>query len=166
MLQNAAIRLRKVEPRDLPFLYVVENDAGQWAESDTHNPLSHKDLSDYIETSTGDIYRDGQLRLIIENQAGESVGVADMFDFDARNGKVALGLYILPERRSGGIACQTVELLQKYAFSFLHLQQLYAIISVDNAACMRLFEKLGFVHTATLVRWANNTDAAVWQKFS
>ena len=38
-----------------------------WADSDTHNPLSRHDLHQYIENTTGDIYRDGQLRLIIED---------------------------------------------------------------------------------------------------
>ena len=59
------VRLRKLEPSDLPFLYRWENDAAVWADSDTHNPLSQQDLRSYIENTTGDIYRDGQLRLII-----------------------------------------------------------------------------------------------------
>ena len=61
------LRLRKIEPSDLPFLYQWENDATMWADSDTHNPLSRHDLHQYIENTTGDIYRDGQLRLIIED---------------------------------------------------------------------------------------------------
>lgn len=69
MLLSDKISLRKLEPRDLPFLYQWENDTTAWAMSDTHNPLSQKDLRDYIESSTGDIYRDGQLRLIIESNS-------------------------------------------------------------------------------------------------
>ena len=61
------LRLRKIEPTDLPYLYQWENDARMWADSDTHNPLSQADLREYIASSTGDIYRDGQLRLIIED---------------------------------------------------------------------------------------------------
>ena len=60
------IRLRKLEPSDLPFLYQWENDASSWADGSNHNPLSQRDLRDYIESTTGDIYKDGQLRLIIE----------------------------------------------------------------------------------------------------
>lgn len=165
MLHNTHIRLRKVEPQDVPFLYIVENDTVQWNETDVHNPLSQKDLHDYIESSTGDIYRDGQLRLIIENLDGTTLGVADLFDLDIRNSKAALGLYVLPEWRSKRVAFQAVELLEEYAFSFLRLHQLYAVISVRNAACMHLFEQLGYRHTATLVQWVNNSDATVWQKF-
>ena len=52
------IRLRKIEPSDLPFLYQWENDATAWADGVNHNPLSQQDLRAYIESTTGDIYRD------------------------------------------------------------------------------------------------------------
>ena len=61
------IRLRKLEPSDLPFLYLWENDASSWADGANHNPLSQQDLRDYIDSTTGDIYKDGQLRLVIES---------------------------------------------------------------------------------------------------
>ena len=79
-----------------------------WADSDTHNPLSRHDLHQYIENTTGDIYRDGQLRLIIEDSqlltlnsqlSTKVVGCIDLFDFDARNRKAAIGMYIAPEAR-------------------------------------------------------------------
>ncbi|MBQ2520315.1 MAG: ribosome small subunit-dependent GTPase A [Paludibacteraceae bacterium] len=61
------VHLRKLEPSDLPYLYLWENDASVWADGSNHNPLSQQDLRDYIASTTGDIYRDGQLRLIIES---------------------------------------------------------------------------------------------------
>ena len=63
------IKLRKIEPDDLPFLYQWENDSRAWADGANHNPLSQQDLRDYIQSTTGDIYRDGQLRLIIESNS-------------------------------------------------------------------------------------------------
>ena len=66
------MRLRKLEPYDLPFLYQWENDAAMWVDADTHNPLSQQDLRGYIESTTGDIYKDGQLRLITE-QGGQTL---------------------------------------------------------------------------------------------
>ncbi len=167
MLQNEHIRLRKVEPQDLPFLYVVENDDAQWREASTHNPLSQKDLRDYIETSTGDIFRDGQLRLIIEEKATkQTLGVADLFDFDPLAGKAALGLYIIAGARGKHIAEQTVMLLEEYAFTFLHLHQLYAIISVANTSCMRLFERMKYHASAQLLCWNGEHDAVVWQRLN
>ena len=141
------IKLRKIEPSDLPFLYQWENDVTMWADSDTHNPLSRHDLHQYIENTTGDIYRDGQLRLIVEGVADTSspnspvasspniIGCIDLFDFDARNRKAAIGMYIAPEARGKGVGKQAVRLLLDYALDFLHLRMVYAIISVHNTAC-------------------------------
>ncbi len=173
MFNNGTIRLRKVEPVDLPFLYAVENDDSQWLESAVHNPLSQKDLRDYIELSTGDIFKDGQLRLIVERREKrqrtkdewQTVGVCDLFDFDPLARKAAIGLYVVPSARGQHIAHQTMLLLEEYAFSFLRLQQLYAIISIDNISCIRLFESLLYHASARLLKWNGKQDAIVFQRF-
>ena len=164
------LRLRKIEPSDLPFLYQWENDATMWADSDTHNPLSRHDLHQYIENTTGDIYRDGQLRLIIEGVADTSspniIGCIDLFDFDARNRKAAIGMYIAPEARGQGVGKQAVQLLEDYAFGFLHLRMLYAIISVHNTACSHIYEQMGYLPSSLLKDWTLEGDAILWQKRS
>ena len=157
------LRLRKIEPSDLPFLYQWENDATSWAESDTHNPLSRHDLHQYIENNTGDIYRDGQLRLMIE-QGGQTLGCIDLFDFDARNRKAAIGMYIAPDARGKGVGSEAVKQLLNYAFDFLHLRMVYAIISVNNHACSHIYEQLGFAPSSPLKDWTLEGDAILWQK--
>ena len=160
------LKLRKIEPSDLPFLYQWENDATMWADSDTHNPLSRHDLHQYIENTTGDIYRDGQLRLIIEESqlSTKVVGCIDLFDFDARNRKAAIGMYIAPEARGKGVGKQAVQLLLDYAFDFLHLRMVYAIISVHNIACSHIYEQMGFRPSSPLANWTLEGDAILWQK--
>ena len=159
-------RLRKIEPSDLPFLYQWENDATMWADSDTHNPLSRHDLHQYIENTTGDIFRDGQLRLIIEDSqlSTEIVGCIDLFDFDARNRKAAIGMYISPDARGNGVGKQAVQLLEDYAFGFLHLRMLYAIISVHNTPCSHIYEQMGYLPSSLLKDWTLEGDAILWQK--
>lgn len=186
-MNEVNLRLRKIEPSDLPFLYQWENDATMWADSDTHNPLSRHDLHQYIENTTGDIYRDGQLRLIITNlqqsdlpttgeadlqpQSGDLtsslpciLGCIDLFDFDARNRKAAIGMYIAPEARGKGVGKQAVQLLLDYAFNFLHLRMVYAIISVHNTACSHIYEQMGFTPSSPLANWTLEGDAILWQK--
>ena len=167
--------MRKIEPSDLPFLYQWENDATMWADSDTHNPLSRHDLHQYIENTTGDIYRDGQLRLIIEDSqlstlnsqlSTKIVGSIDLFDFDARNRKAAIGMYIAPDARGRGVGKQAVQLLLDYAFNFLHLRMVYAIISVNNVACSRLYEQMDFLPSSPLRAWTLEGDAILWQKMN
>lgn len=159
------IRLRKLEPEDLPFLYRWENDARAWADSDTHNPLSTYDLRQYLESSTGDIYRDGQLRLVIDNE-GETVGCIDLFDFDPRNRKAAVGMYIAPSARGGGMGKDAVRLLEEYAFGHLRLRLLYAVIADTNLPCTAVFHALGYEAAGHLQRWTIESDATVWLKLS
>ena len=159
------IKLRKIEPNDLPFLYQWENDVTMWADSDNHNPLSQYDLREYIASSTGDIYRDGQLRLIIDD-AGSTMGCVDLFDFDPRNRKAAIGMYIAPHARQKGVGSCAIQLLLNYAFETLNLRMIYAVIAVQNLACSSIFEKLGFAPSSILRRWTLEDDAILWQKYN
>ena len=156
------LRLRKIEPNDLPYLYQWENDASAWADGSNHNPLSQQDLRDYIESTTGDIYRDGQLRLIIEE--GATIGCIDLFDFDPRNRRAAIGMYIAPEWRGKGLGKQAVEALERYAFGHLQLRVLYAIIATDNTACSALYKGAGYQPSSPLPAWTLEADAVVWVK--
>lgn len=158
------IRLRKLEPTDLPFLYQWENDASTWADGANHNPLSQKDLRDYIESTTGDIYKDGQLRLIIEDPSGQTIGCIDLFDFDIRNRRAAIGMYIAPEYRGKGIGTKAVESLEEYAFQQLDLRLLYAVISTNNIPCTQLYKNLDYSPSSVLKGWTLESDAILWQK--
>ena len=185
--ENAKIiKLRKLEPSDLPFLYQWENDASVWADGSNHNPLSQQDLRDYIESTTGDIYKDGQLRLIIHSssesvcqqsglsgeaglssvspQDGLTLGCVDLFDFDPRNRRAAIGMYIAPQYRGQGIGREAVRLLEEYAFDFLHMRIIYAIISTSNTACSELYRQAGYTPSSVLPSWTLEADAVLWFK--
>lgn len=157
------IRLRKIEPTDIPYLYQWENDAQMWADSNTHNPLSQYDLREYIASSTGDIYKDGQLRLMIDDE-GATMGCIDLFDFDPRNRKAAIGMYIAPHARGKGIGTKAVKLIEEYAFDFLKLRMLYAIIAINNTACSTIYKKEGYQPSSILKAWTIEDDAILWQK--
>lgn len=157
------IRLRKIEPTDIPYLYQWENDARMWADSDTHNPLSQADLREYVASSTGDIYRDGQLRLMIDED-GSTMGCIDLFDFDPRNRKAAIGMYIAPHARGRGIGTKSVKLIEEYAFGFLKLRMLYAIIATKNTACSTIYKKEGYEPSSILKAWTIEDNAILWQK--
>lgn len=159
------IKLRKIEPTDLPFLYQWENDAASWADGSTHNPLSQQDLRDYIASSTGDIYRDGQLRLIVMTD-GAVAGCVDLFDFDPRNRRAAIGMYIAPHMRGKGVGNASLAELERYAFSFLQLRVIYAVISEKNTACTELFRQCGYTPSAQLPAWTLEGAAVIWSKLS
>lgn len=163
------IKLRKIEPTDLPFLYQWENDASAWADGANHNPLSQQDLRAYIESTTGDIYRDGQLRLIIEdlstlNFQPSTLGCIDLFDFDPRNRRAAIGMYIAPEHRGKGVGKEALRLLEQYAFGHLNLRVLYAVIATNNTACTTLYRNAGYTGSSPLSHWTLEDDAVIWIK--
>ena len=177
------VHLRKLEPSDLPYLYLWENDASVWADGSNHNPLSQQDLRDYIASTTGDIYRDGQLRLIIESvspqdglsaqrsvsetvcqRSGLTYGCVDLFDFDPRNRRAAIGMYIAPEFRGKGVGHEALQALEAYAFGHLHLRVLYAVIATSNIPCSSLYRSAGYTPSSPLPAWTLESDAILWFK--
>ena len=177
------LRLRKIEPSDLPFLYQWENDASSWADGANHNPLSQQDLRDYIASTSGDIYKDGQLRLVIQSvseavckqrglsaqrsvspQDGLTIGCIDLFDFDPRNRRAAIGMYIAPEYRGKGVGHEALKQLEAYAFDFLRLRCLYAVIATNNIPCSALYEHAGYQPSSPLPAWTLESDAVIWIK--
>ena len=168
------VSLHKIEPADLPFLYQWENDASAWADGANHNPLSQQDLRDYIASSTGDIFRDGQLRLIIQSPisnpqspiSNATIGCIDLFDLDPRNRRAAIGMYIAPEYRGRGFGREAVQALEDYAFRFLHLRLLYAVIATRNIPCSHLYATMGYQPSSPLPAWTLESDAVLWLKQS
>ena len=164
------IHLRKIEPTDLPFLYQWENDADVWSDGSNHNPMSQKDLRDYVESSTGDIYKDGQLRLMIEcflsDNAGtpETIGCVDLFDLDLRNARAAVGIYIAPAYRNQGWGSLTLQEVEKYAFGFLNLRTLFAIVSQTNTVSCAIFQKSQYKPSGHLTQWTLEGDAILYIK--
>ena len=157
------IKLRKIEPSDVVFLYQWENDASSWADGSNHNPLSQSDLRDYVGSTTGDIYKDGQLRLIIE-ESGQTMGCIDLFDFDPRNRRAAIGMYIAPEYRGKGVGKAALEQLEAYAFGHLNMRVLYAIIATNNIPCSALYRATGYTPSSALAHWTLESDAVLWLK--
>ncbi|MDR1258199.1 MAG: GNAT family N-acetyltransferase [Tannerellaceae bacterium] len=154
LLKNDKISLRPLEPEDLDLLYEWENDSSIWAAGSTVSPYSRYTLKEYIAQSHRCIYEMKQLRLMIDTCDG-SVGLADFYDFDVHNRKVAAGVLIDPNHRGKGIATGTLTLMKGYAFSFLKLHQLYAYMLVANEASRRLLDRCGFTLSGVLTDWTS-----------
>ena len=152
-MTNEPIKLRAMEPEDLDLLYRIENDPVLWNVGTTNVPYSRYVLHDYIANASGDIYTDRQVRLIIENRVGETVGTIDITDFDAKNMRAEVGIVIVCDYRRQGNALSALRQIADYALCVLHLHQLYAIISSDNEAALQLFQKAGYKEALQLNDW-------------
>lgn len=147
------IHLRAMEPEDLDLLYRIENDKALWGMGMTNVPYSRYVLHDYISQSTGDIYADKQVRLMMENEKGETVGIIDLTNFDPKNQRAEVGIVVMPSHRQKGYATAALQQLHRYAQTTLHLHQLYVVIPADNAASCRLFLAMEYQERATLAEW-------------
>lgn len=171
-LQAEDIFLRALEPEDLSYLYLLENDVNLWEFGHTQTPFSKFILKQYIENSHQDIYQAKQLRLVISKKENNQIlGLVDFYDFDPQNQRVGIGIVIYQLKdRAKGYALQTLKLLIEYAFTILHCHLVYATIAVSNKASIALFEKLGFQCSGIQKQWIKkgNTreDQAIYQLIS
>ncbi len=152
------IRLRALEPEDLELLYQVENDQELWSVGTTNVPYSRYALHEYIANVTGDIYVDKQLRLIIENAEGETVGLVDLANYDPQHRRAEVGIVIQRRFRDKGYGRAALAQLLQYARRIIHLHQLYAIVDQANDNCLRVFKEVGFQTVAVLRGWLYDGD--------
>jgi len=153
-LEGKHIKLRALEPEDLEFLYVLENNTDIWEISGTTTPYSKHLLTKYLENVHRDIYEIKQLRLSICDLKDNIVGLIDLFDFDPKNNRAGVGIIVLENAdRNKGYGREALNLLGEYGKSTLGLKQLYANILVDNTASVHLFEKLDYQLVGTKKDW-------------
>ena len=163
------MKLRALEPEDLDVLYQLENDHGLWHAGTTNVPYSRYTLHDYIATSSDDIYADRQVRLMVCDDDGQTVGIADLVHFDPQHLRAEVGLVIMEAHRRKGYGFQALQTLCDYALRVVHMHQLYAIIHEDNQAARNLFRKAGFTQQGVLKEWLFDghtyRDAVLMQRF-
>ena len=150
---STTIRLRAMEPEDLDSLYLIENDTELWAAGITNVPYSRFLLHHFIAHASGDIYADRQVRLMVDNEEGHTVGILDMVHFDPSHLRAEVGIVIQRAHRRKGYALAALHSLRTYAAQVIHLHQLFAIVDASNSPALSLFQTAGYRHTATLHHW-------------
>jgi len=144
-LTDSKIKLRAPELKDIEMLYKWENDTAIWYLSQTDIPFSHFDLEQFILNSNHDIYAEKQYRFMIENiQDNAVVGCVDLFDFDAKNNKVGLGILIDEKYREQGFASSALDIIIQYSFEQLNVHQLFCNILSSNTSSLNLFKRKHF----------------------
>ena len=103
MLRGHICSLRAVEPEDLELLCRWENDPSLWTVSGAIEPFSHYSIEQFIQEQQAGIYRCGQLRLMIDDTAGETIGAIDLFDFEPQHERAGVGILVYdPAQRGKG----------------------------------------------------------------
>ncbi len=153
-IKGTHINLRLLEPSDLAFLEMVENDISLWELSNTVAPFSIEVLKEYISNAQQDIFEAQQLRLVITTKENNALGFIDLFDFEPLHHRVGVGILIYKkENRGKGYAKESLNLVCKYAFEKLEAHQIFANITDDNQASIAMFKNAGFEKTGTKIDW-------------
>ena len=152
-IKGGRIYLRALEPKDIDFLYKLENDPDIWEISGTVTPYSKHLLRLYLKDAHRDIYDTKQLRLCICENKGGVIGLIELFNFDPVNHRAGIGVVIIEENRNKGIGAEALSLMMAYGFNKLNLRQLYANVLEDNKPSIYLFKKLGFKEVGVKLDW-------------
>jgi len=153
-LLGKKIQLRAIEPKDIDFLYSVENDDTFWEVSNTQTPYSKHVLLQYLANAHQDIYEAKQLRLVIEeNSSSKPAGLIDLFDYSPRHKRAGIGILIIEDQQLKGYASEALDLLIEYSFKYLDVHQLYANITTDNKKSIKLFQKKNFIEVGVKKEW-------------
>ncbi|MBR4363347.1 MAG: GNAT family N-acetyltransferase [Prevotella sp.] len=174
MSESPVVTLRAMEPEDLDLLYQIENDKNLWGVGATNVPYSRYVLHDYVANSSGDIYTDKQVRLMVDCQQQtvdcqqQTIGIVDLINFSPKHCRAEVGMVLMPSYRGKGLGEMILQELAQYAKTVLHLHQLYAVIGVDNAPAIHLFEKIGYSAGRVLTDWlfdgTHYQDAVLMQR--
>lgn len=169
--QGKGIRLRAPEPEDLEVMLRFENSTDVWEMSNTTGPYSRFQLKQYIEQTQNDLFADRQLRLMIENEVRQVVGIIDVCYFDPLHNRGEVGIMVDKEYRGRGIGSTALALLEDHCFRYLGIHQLFAYIAMENLPCRKLFAACGYKESAVLKDWMHTfgggyTDVLVVQKIN
>ncbi len=157
ILQGERIKLRAVEPADANLLYEWENDTSVWHVSNTIAPFSKEVIKQYLSSAHLDIYTTKQLRLIIETENKNAIGCVDLYDFNPLHLRAGIGILIsAAEHRRKGYAGEALDILIKYAFNTLNLNQIFCDIGAENTGSIALFQKHKFQIVGTKMKWVKN----------
>lgn len=166
------MKLRAVELSDVDLLYEWENDMELWEFGNTMRPFSKYALENYVLNSQNEsLYSAKQMRLMIDverNNAIYTLGCIDVYDYEAKDAKAGIGIFICKNERKKGYAQKAISLLENIMQNTYNIHQLYAFITEDNEKSIALFEKCGYKFNASLKDWVlvnrNFKNVNIYQK--
>ena len=169
-IEAESIYLRALEPEDLEWLYLIENDGNPWSAAGPHTPVSRYAIKQYIANQPQDIYQCQELRLAIcLKESNTPIGVIDLTDYQPHHGRAEIGITILSSHQKKGYGKHALKIFTEFAEKNIRLHQIYAyVIAQHNKAASNLFQSAGYTPIAKLPEWhfaeGKYADAIIFQK--
>ncbi len=116
-------------------------------------------VADYLEGPRTHTAR----RWAIVDATGELCGTCGFKDWDRDHRTAEIAYELAPAHRRRGAMSAIAEVVVAHGIEEMHLKVIHALVMVENAASIRLLEKLGFARTATAT--ALRKCGGVWRDF-
>jgi RimJ/RimL family protein N-acetyltransferase len=143
--ESDLIRLRGLEAEDAATLHAWNSDSETARGlSFIQPPSSLTSVKDWVAERIKQGAADDEIYCVIENKAGEFVGMINSHHCNRRVGVFQYGVAVRAEHRRHGYASEAVRMLVRYFFEELRYQKVNVVVYSYNEASIRLHERLGF----------------------
>ena len=145
MYKGDLVFLRLVELRDASLIYEWEKNKEIINSTKRDEPLTIAFIESIIMEQRN-VLISGQVRYVIGNcNSNIPVGVVDLYNIDFNIGHADVGIAIVDEiNRKKGFASEALNLIREFAYNDLGLNQLNAMVALDNVASNKLFKSAGY----------------------
>lgn len=151
-ITGARITLRQIVDEDLDALFDLYSDPAVF----TYIPGEARKHKDTVRNMIGHYDRDfrkgKQIYLAVceSGDPGTLLGMAELFDYDARVNMITLGYRLRRSAWGRGIATGAVEALVAYLFEVVGVNRIQAFVMPENLASQRVLEKNRFAREGVL----------------
>ena len=145
VIETERLSLREMSEADAGFILELLNDPGFIRFIADRGVRTPEAAARYIGERFVESYRQHGfgLWLVEAKDEGVPAGICGLLKRGAPVPGVEVGYAFLPQFRSRGYAFEAASAAKAYARDALDLPRLYAVVNPDNAASIRLLEKLG-----------------------
>ncbi len=148
MIQGKKVRLRAVEPSDLPDYHRWLNDPKVIRHLELYAPLSTPDEEAWYEAMRADA---SQSVFAIETETGQHIGNLALMRINWKDRSAELGIVIGDKSQWGkGYGQDAIRTLLDFAFDEMNLHRVYLRVHANHQLAINLYRKCGFVKEGRL----------------
>ena len=148
MIQGERVRLRALEPSDLPDYHRWLNDPEVVRHLLIYAPLSMPDEEAWYEAMRAD---DSQMVFAIETETGQHIGNLGLMHINWKDRTAELGIVIGEKSQWGkGYGQGAIRTMLAFVFGEMNLNRIYLRVYADHALAINAYRKCGFVEEGRL----------------
>jgi len=144
-IEGDKINLRRVRRADAHSIYRYASDDAISRYTHIPRPYKLEDAYDFIKLARSERRKKTGFHFGLENkETSQIIGMIGLMhvDHDVRKGEV--GYWLAKPFWGRGIMKEAILMALRFYFTELHLHRVYAFVSPENGASIRLLEKVGF----------------------